>query len=54
VKTLKDSRAGLVDFRARRTTIAALRRLHPPPLHGRLSVKEGVDPAEIAQQLAER
>jgi hypothetical protein len=34
VKTLTDPRARLVDFRARRTTVAALRRLHPPPLYG--------------------
>jgi hypothetical protein len=34
VKTLTDSDAGLVDFRARRTTINALGRLHAPRFHG--------------------
>jgi hypothetical protein len=35
VKTLTDPAARLVDFRARRTTVAALRQLRPPRTHGR-------------------
>src|SRR5207249_6828748 len=35
VKTLTDRDARFVDFRARHTTVAALRRLRPPSSHGR-------------------